>query len=394
MSESRSGGAGVMNTSRLNSIGHAVRPAHRRILVRLDTMLRDIRTDPSFRRSLKSDPRAILAGRGFDPTDIPTTLPPVRKADVLLTHGQLFGLARETAAIVAPLELRLLAYGLKPLALVHGRESELAAFLNWAEARSYTALLSPNEWDRIDDEGKGGYSNLTAALRRAGTGSQAWRSLLVGPDEDRVVLAWLALALGWDELLGRLLGYPTCCAAAFVHRWPTAVACHQGDLTPIVMAASGLGPHDARANILGRYFGIELIQHLPCRFDCEATLAEATQVEFCLQAWEPTLAEQARTVLAAPALYTERDGVVILTGAEVRLDEGGLIATYDPAATLVTRLGGSLDLALRRSRMVRSSSSSSGFIIGDRAFQGWFTWFANNPHPLGRAHAVSQCARA
>jgi len=357
-------------------------------------MLRDIRNDPSFRRSLKNDARGTLAGRGFDPTDVPPTLPPAREADVLVTHGQLFGLRRESAPVAAPLELRLLAYGLKPLALVHGREAELAAFLNWAEARSYTALLSANEWEWVDDEGKGGFGNLTAARRRAGTGSQAWRSLLVGPDEDRVVLAWLALALGWDELLGRLLGYPACCTAAFVDRWPAAVAYHQGDLTPIVMAASGLGPHDARANILGRYFGSGLIQHFPCRFDCEATLAEAAQVEFFLEAWEPALAEQARAVLAAPALYTERDGVAILTGAEVRLDEGGVIATYDPAATLVTKLGGSLDLALRRSRMVRSSSASSGFAIGGRAFQGGFIWFANIPHPLGGPDAVSQFARA
>ena len=200
------------------------------MIVRLDAFLREVRVDPSLRRRLRSDAPSAFAERGFATADLPAALPASRNADVLLTHGQLFGVAPAAPLAEPGLELRLLAYGLKPLVLVHGLEAELQATMAWAESRGFTALLAADEWDRGSDDGKGGYSNLATGLRRARAGSGAWRSILVGADEDHVMLGWLALTLGWDEMLGRLLGYPACCATAFARRWKHAVESHQGDV--------------------------------------------------------------------------------------------------------------------------------------------------------------------
>ena len=52
----------------------------------------------------------------------------------LITEAQLFGFGRPAPGPQAPLELRLLSYGAKPQALLHGSESELSGWLAWADA--------------------------------------------------------------------------------------------------------------------------------------------------------------------------------------------------------------------------------------------------------------------
>lgn len=346
-----------------------VQPSHRRILVRLDGILREIRNDATFRRRLRQEPREALAACGFDVTDVPKQLPAVRAAHPLLTHGQLFGLVKESRPPEVPLELRLLVYGLRPLVMIHGREAELSAFITWAHGRGFTALLSADEWDRHADEGKGGYSNLTVNRRSARPGSGAWRSLLVGVDEDRVILGWLAQTLGLDELLGCLLGYPPCCAAAFGERWDEAVASHQGDVISMCIAASGSGPYDWRTNIVGRYFGVEFIQHFPCRFGCELTVALAARTEAALSAWEPWVVARAQVVLAAPAVYTDNSGVAILPGADVYGCETGREIIYDASLMLVTETDGPLARALRSHSTVRQLSGGR-LVVGEQPFEG------------------------
>lgn len=343
-----------------------VRPRQRALLLRLDTLLRELRTDPTLRRRLRCEAPAVFAERGFPTEAVPASLPAMRTTDVLLTHGQLFGLA-PTAPLDAPgLELRLLAYGLKPVALVHGQDAELRASLAWAEARGYTALLSACEWQRGIDTGKGGYSNLATTPQRASGDAGAWRSLLVGADEAATALAWLALTLGWDELLGRLLGYPACCAKAFPRRWARAAASHQGDLAAVCIDDSGPGPHDWRVSSFGRYLGAELIQHFPCSYGCAASRRLAARADAALVDWEPELRAYTRGLLEAPALYAEADGVALLPGAEVEASEGTWRLRYDPACAVFTNPGGALHAALGSARVLQARPSEREIDVADR----------------------------
>ena len=87
--------------------------------------------------------------------------------------------------------------------------------------------------------------------------------------------AWEA---GDDETIGDLLGYPACCREFFRRvwvddamvdtTWPMAVASTDSlDGTTTIEVA---GP--PQANILWRWMGARAVPHLPCRFDCPATV--------------------------------------------------------------------------------------------------------------------------
>lgn len=90
--------------------------------------------------------------------------------------------------------------------------------------------------------------------------------------------AWQA---GDQEAMGRLLGSPPCCHEFFRRvwvdeglddtTWPMAVA--TGPVPPGSRSVEVAGP--PQSNILWRWVGVRAVPHLPCRFDCPATVAAA-----------------------------------------------------------------------------------------------------------------------
>jgi hypothetical protein len=124
------------------------------------------------------------------------------------------------------------------------------------------------------------YANTAGALE-AGR-PFAFRTI-IGRLED--LQAFRAAWKSSDETtLGRLLGYPSCCTAFFRRvwvedamldtTWPMAsasVSASNGTRTVTVG-----GPPEA--NILWRWMGVRAVPHLPCRFDCQATVELAHQL--------------------------------------------------------------------------------------------------------------------
>lgn len=198
------------------------------------------------------------------------------------------GAAEDDAA--PPLELRLVRLGARPLALWHGPEAGVGHWAAWARARGLVAWPSAHEFMPLPEADRAGYANLARQWRPAVAGSGAWRGLLVGPAAPQVALAWLALQCGWDELLGRLLGYPPCCASAFARRWPIAQRQYGGDPACMLMAEGG---HAAqlpwRLNVHARVLGPTLIDWFPCRADCPASLQLAQRIEAALALGTPQL---------------------------------------------------------------------------------------------------------
>ncbi|MGH7346434.1 MAG: hypothetical protein ACREK4_16070 [Candidatus Rokuibacteriota bacterium] len=92
----------------------------------------------------------------------------------------------------------------------------------------------------------------------------------------------------WDasdnEAIGRLLGYPPCCYAFFQRFWVQEG--HVDTTWPMAVATRPPvdGAHDVEvsgppeANILWRWMGARAVPHLPCRFDCEPTVALARRL--------------------------------------------------------------------------------------------------------------------
>jgi hypothetical protein len=345
--------------------------ARRRIQRRLQRLIDRVRADPTFRRTLRYAPRQALAEHALPVEDAPAQLP-VRhtQLDVLVSPASLFGLEEPEARGPVPLELRLLIYGARPAVLIPGPEQELVRLLRWAERSSLCALLSPGEWRSLPDTGKGGYSNRTGSVQRARAGSGASRMLVVSSDENRALLIWCCLALGWDGLLGRLLGYPGCCGDAFVERWAEAAESHQGDLAVPSLRASGSAPYGWRANNLARYLGWELIQHFPCRYDCEATQELGRIYERVLLRHEPQYAAELQRVLTWPVLYTEKDGVALLPFARVEEVDSGLRVHCDGRPVPVTDPAGELARALAAPAVIEAPAGGGGFRIGGRGFPG------------------------
>jgi 2-polyprenyl-3-methyl-5-hydroxy-6-metoxy-1,4-benzoquinol methylase len=126
----------------------------------------------------------------------------------------------------------------------------------------------------------GGYANTSTSAR------------IGEPFEYRVALGTLphvaalkrAIDAGDDETMGRLLGFPECCIAAFRATW---VDDHCVDTT-WAMAARTVPPQGRiidvpaaapfHANILWRWMGVRAVPHLPCSFTCAPTVAFASQL--------------------------------------------------------------------------------------------------------------------
>lgn len=98
-----------------------------------------------------------------------------------------------------------------------------------------------------------------------------------------------AFKRAWDaadqEAIGDLLGYPPCCREFFRRVWVDDAMVD----TTWPMAAATAAPSDddatvidvdgpAQANILWRWVGARAVPHLPCRFDCPATLELADRL--------------------------------------------------------------------------------------------------------------------
>ncbi|MCA9715737.1 MAG: hypothetical protein H6713_24135 [Myxococcales bacterium] len=254
--------------------------------------------------------------------------------DVYLDELSVFGPDDAPACAEPPLPVRLVVYGAKPLALLHDVEPALHSARAWCDAHGLWSALGPHAFVVAPEAGKGSYRNLARDRVPARGLSGGQRTLLVARDRELVVAGFLALLLDWDEYLGELLGYPRCCARAFTRRWPIAVREHDGDIAGMIARESEHGPKDWRTSIYARYFGVELIQHFPCRLDCAATVALAERHLAALDAFEPGHAAALRERLATLVLYAGEAGVFAFPGASRDGEEPRW--TYDPARVHAT----------------------------------------------------------
>lgn len=71
-----------------------------------------------------------------------------------------------------------------------------------------------------------------------------------------------------DAVLGEVLGYPKCCRDFFLRTWGAG----QVDTTWDQYAETGNANGPVEANILWRWMGVRWVSHLPCSFQCEATV--------------------------------------------------------------------------------------------------------------------------
>ncbi len=161
--------------------------------------------------------------------------------------------------------------------------------------------------------------------------------ILVGglADVNRARDAWAAHD---DEQLGQLLGYPACCRRFFRQVWveqrcvDTTWAMAANTATPEGSALTVDGIENQLANILWRWIGVRAVPHLPCRFDCPATLRFGEQMlEVAARAGYVDEAGWAREVLSWPVEWSGLHGI-----AEIKTPVLKISARTDATARKLT----------------------------------------------------------
>lgn len=299
--------------------------------------------DTVFRRALRYSPLKVIAQCGF-PANPPAELPVrAHRVSVCIDEDTVFGrtdFSREQVemSIDIPIEVRLVLYGLKPLALVHGSEASMSALARYLRNFGMVALLSPDQFEPAVDPEKGGYSNLAVERSPARAGSGKWRGLLISADSKRAMLGWFCLLFGWDEFLGGLMGYPACCTGAFVEGWSEAQKRWNGDPAMELLQRHArtdrVATYHWSVNVFARYFGYHIIEHFPCSLNCPGTRDLAERLYAGLLRVEEEYARMLRDRLSCVVASSEA-AVVLLPGAQV----SGSEVIYDAERMIGTEEG-------------------------------------------------------
>jgi hypothetical protein len=160
----------------------------------------------------------------------------------------------------------------------------------------------------------------------AGYSNTATSPRLGEPFEYRVAVGSLtdiarlkrAMDAGDDATMGQLLGFPDCCIGFFRKTWvdegcldttwPMAAATGHSDAADRVIEVPSDAPF--QANILWRWMGVRTVPHLPCSFDCPATVDVAnTLMALGRELGYATEMEWLEEILDWPAAWSAMHGI-------------------------------------------------------------------------------------
>lgn len=140
--------------------------------------------------------------------------------------------------------------------------------------------------------------------------------------------AALADALAADDI-GRLLqlaAFPTCCRAALLRalaageNLPLAIHARGAASAAAAAACAGAAESPAEANALLQPLGLAAVAHIPCSANCPASQALGRErLAQGAAAGQAQAMDHLRAVLAWPASYSQRNGIVEVQTAALRL---------------------------------------------------------------------------
>jgi hypothetical protein len=195
------------------------------------------------------------------------------------------------------------------------------------------------------DEGKGGWSSSS---RTDGEGEEA-RHLYVAIDDATAIEIREADEAGDDERFGRALLIPACCREMFARTASEAASLQFDFFRYSFREPTSICPWTL--NLGAQYFDASFISHYPCGPDCEASTRVADLARRLFTAAAPALCRRGEALMQSIAIYTERSGVHLLPGAEIR--DGWIVGAGRVHST--TQAAG-LHAALAAASMIRCES--------------------------------------
>ncbi len=202
------------------------------------------------------------------------------------------------AAAWRRLEWKTVVKGIRPGALMWVSQAELAALQDKLRAASVKALVLQAR--QTGQSGAGDIVIFRIALGSAKT-LRKFRSAWIRRDATTI---------------GRLLGYPGCCCAAFtcaasssgLQDWPWWAVCAGGTAERERDDLQVKGP--PQVNTLLSRIGVRLIPHEPCSFDCAKSLELAEQFRSAADSAEELEAlDAAAEMLSWPMSWSAANGI-------------------------------------------------------------------------------------
>lgn len=134
-------------------------------------------------------------------------------------------------------------------------------------ARAASHGLTAVPVTQVNRQSSDGYSSASGASGFDPSKPWEYRVLIVRPEVLSLVSNTPDIAHN-NEVLGQVLGYPKCCREFFHRTWGAG----QVDTTWEQYAETGNADGPIEANMLWRWKAIRWVSHLPCSFQCEATV--------------------------------------------------------------------------------------------------------------------------
>jgi hypothetical protein len=119
-----------------------------------------------------------------------------------------------------------------------------------------------------------------------------------------------------NEVLGQVLGYPSCCREFFHRTWGAG----QVDTTWDQYASNGDASGPVEANMLWRWLGIRWVSHLPCSYQCDATVEIGRKTREAMKKYG--YAEEVKvidTVLSWPVRWSGVNGIAEIVGPAIKV---------------------------------------------------------------------------
>lgn len=124
------------------------------------------------------------------------------------------------------------------------------------------------------------------------------------------------------EIIGELLGFPSCCAKNFVDKWA------EGFFDPVWQSAIGTKTGRVvkdrvveveghiHTNQMLRYFGFRTTSHFPCSLDCEATIAIGEVWLEVMREIDPEATSYLIEILEKPLIWSCLHGIATIETPE------------------------------------------------------------------------------